>query len=82
MDHTKVAKLVSKLRFQIQPRHRNLKNIKGPEYRLERIGQQITALLKYERIEMNWIMADETRGYAERVSAIKSMYSINLCLYL
>lgn len=71
MNHVDVAKLVSKLRFKIQPRHRNMKNIRGPEYRLEKIGLTITALIKYERLELNWIPADEARGYAERVSVQK-----------
>lgn len=45
-----------------------MKTIKGPEHRLFKIGQTVTGLIKYERIELGWIAADEARGYAERVS--------------
>lgn len=68
MNQAELARLVSKLRFKIQPRHRNMKTIKGPEHRLFKIGQIVTGLIKYERLELNWIPADEARGYAERVS--------------
>lgn len=68
MNKAEIQKLVSKLRFAIQPRHRNLKTSYGPEGRLYRLRASVTALIKYERIEMNFPRADESRGYAERVS--------------
>lgn len=68
MNQADVTKLVSKLRFAIQPRHRNLRSVGGSEYRLEKISRTVTALIKYERIELYFPRADESRGYAERVS--------------
>lgn len=68
MNQAEVTRLVSKLRFKIQPRHRNMRTPRGPEGRLDTIAQTVTGLIKYERLELNHIRADETRGYAERVS--------------
>lgn len=63
-----VDKLMSQLKFAIKPTHRRMKNPLGPEGRLLKLRQSVTALLKYERLEMMYNRADETRGYAERVS--------------
>lgn len=68
MNQAEVSKLMSQLKFAVKPRHRNLKNDEGPEGRLMKLRQSVTALFKYERLEMNYNRADETRGYAERVS--------------
>lgn len=69
MNRAEVTNLVSKLRFKILPRHRNFKTPEGPPGRLRRMSETVTALIKYERIELNYPMSDEARGYAERVSA-------------
>lgn len=68
MNQADVTRLVSKLRFNIRIRHRKLKTIKGPEYRLQRMANIVTGLFKYERLELNSHVADEARGYAERVN--------------
>lgn len=69
MNQAEVSKLMSQLKFAIQPRHRRMKNPAGPEGRLMKLRQSVTALFKYERLEMNYNRADETRGYAERVGS-------------
>lgn len=68
MNQAEVSHLVSKLRIRIAPRHKNLKNPAGPEGRLNKLRQTVNALFKYERLELSYTLADETRGYAERVS--------------
>lgn len=68
MNLADVTKLVSKLRFKVQPKYRRLRNVDGPEGRLLKIRKTVTALIKYERLELNYHRADECRGYAERVS--------------
>lgn len=68
MNQAEVSKLVSKLRIRISPRHKNLQNPEGPQGRLKKLRKTVTALFKYERIELNYTLADESRGYAERVS--------------
>lgn len=67
MNQAEIQKVVSKLRFAITPRHRQFRNKYGPMGRLERMRSSVTALIKYERIEMYYPRADESRGYAERV---------------
>lgn len=67
MNQAEVSKLVSQLRILVKPRHRNLKNRFGPEGRMEKLRKTVTALVKYERIELHTQRADEARGYAERV---------------
>ena len=69
MNQAEVTKLMSQLKFAIKPTHRRLKNIDGPEGRLLKLRKTVTALFKFERLEMNYNRADEARGYAERVSA-------------
>jgi large subunit ribosomal protein L17 len=68
MNQAEVTKLMSQLKIAIQPRHRRMKNALGPEGRLMKLRKSVTALFKYERLEMNFNRADEARGYAERVS--------------
>ncbi|XP_075976559.1 mitochondrial ribosomal protein L17 [Anticarsia gemmatalis] len=67
MNQAEVSKLVSKLRITVPPRHRNLRNPKGPEGRLDKLRKTVTGLIKYERIELNETRADEARQYAERL---------------
>lgn len=66
MSQVQVSKLVSKLRYNLKDR-RKLKNIEGPQGRHDKIRKVVTALFKYERIELKYELADESRGYAERV---------------
>lgn len=68
MNQADVSKLVSQLRIAVNARHRNLKNPAGPEGRLLKLRKTVTALIKHERIELNYNRADEARGYAERVT--------------
>lgn len=70
MNQAEVSKLISALKINIQPRARNLRNIDGPEGRLLKIRKTITALIKHERLELNYNRADEARAYAERVSIV------------
>jgi len=70
MNQADISQLVSKLRIRISPRHKNLKNPEGPQGRLKKLCKTVNALFKYERLELNYTLADETRGYAERVNAI------------
>lgn len=67
MNQAEVSQLVSKLRIRISPRHKNLKCPEGPQGRLNKLRKTVNALFKYERLELNYTLADETRGYAERV---------------
>lgn len=68
MNQANVTNLVSKLKFNILPRHRNLRGVEGPAGRIRKIQKSLTALIKYERLEMYYNRADETRGYVDRVS--------------
>ncbi|GLH00014.1 39S ribosomal protein L17, mitochondrial [Gryllus bimaculatus] len=63
----KVIVFILKLRINVAPRHRNLKNPDGPEGRLLKLRKTVTGLIKHERIELNYNRADEARGYAERL---------------
>lgn len=63
-----VKQLFPKLQFQICDKHRKLRNVDGPAGRIRKIQKTLTALFKYERIEVNYGRADETRGYVELVS--------------
>ncbi|XP_046982376.1 39S ribosomal protein L17, mitochondrial [Schistocerca americana] len=67
MNQADISKVVSRLRIPVKPRHRNLKNVEGPEGRLKKLRKTVTALVKFERIELNYNRADEARGYAERL---------------
>lgn len=67
MNQAEVTKLMSQLRVAVAPRHRTMKNRDGPEGRLLKLRKSVTALFKYERLEMHYNRADEARGYAERV---------------
>ncbi|XP_012139116.1 mitochondrial ribosomal protein L17 [Megachile rotundata] len=65
MNQANVEKLVSKLKFNIRPEPRKLKNVLGPKGRIYKIQKTLTAVIKYERIELIYERADETRGYVE-----------------
>lgn len=67
MNQADITKLVSRLRFKIQPERRRFPNNQGPMGRLNKMRDSLTALIKYERIELYYPRADETRGYTERV---------------
>ena len=67
MNQAEISKLMSQLRIAVSPRARRLKNIDGPEGRLLKLRKTVTALVKHERLEMNYNRADEARGYAERL---------------
>jgi large subunit ribosomal protein L17 len=107
MNQAEVAKLMSQLKIAVRPRHRNLKNVDGPEGklksgvfssvsksylisiflgRLNKLRKTVTALIKHERLEMNYNRADEARGYAERVRVAfiqrLHFYSVNFQAYL
>ncbi|KAI4495425.1 hypothetical protein M0802_008639 [Mischocyttarus mexicanus] len=66
MNQANVEKIFSKLKYNVKPK-RNLKNPEGALGRIRKIQKTLTALLKYERIELNYPRADETRGYVERL---------------
>ncbi|XP_076235398.1 mitochondrial ribosomal protein L17 [Calliopsis andreniformis] len=67
MNQANTEKLVSKLRYNIRSNPRKLRNSAGPEGRCQKIKKTLTALIKYERLELNYPRADETRGYVERL---------------
>ncbi|GLV35812.1 mitochondrial ribosomal protein L17 [Carabus blaptoides fortunei] len=67
MNQADVSKLVSKLRIKLYPRARKFKNADGPEGRLKKLRKTVTALVKHERIELNYPRADEARAYTERL---------------
>lgn len=67
MNQADVSKLVSKLKIKVNPRLRKFRTPRGPEGRLDTLRKTVTALIKHERIELNYPRADEARMYAERV---------------
>lgn len=76
MNQAEVSQLMSKLRIRVNPRHKNLKCPEGPQGRLNKLRKTVNALFKYERLELNYTLADETRGYTERVSNYCSLFPI------
>ncbi|XP_028155537.2 39S ribosomal protein L17, mitochondrial [Diabrotica virgifera virgifera] len=67
MNQAEVTKLVSKLKIRVNPRLRKFRNPLGPEERLNKLRKTVTALIKHERIELNYPRANESRMYAERL---------------
>ena len=69
---TPVDKLMPALppdvRVPLKPRSLNSMFSKGSDARLELLGERLTKLIKFERIELVSHQAQETRMYAERVS--------------
>lgn len=68
MNQAEVSKLMSALKIAVAPKARRLRNVDGPQGRLEKLRKTVTAIIKHERIELNFNRADEARGYVERVS--------------
>ncbi|KAF5284589.1 hypothetical protein FQR65_LT02415 [Abscondita terminalis] len=66
MNQAEISHLVSRLRIKVNPRLRKLRNPEGPLGRLKALRKTVTALIKHERIELNYPRADEARMYAER----------------
>ncbi|KYQ50102.1 39S ribosomal protein L17, mitochondrial [Trachymyrmex zeteki] len=66
MNQANVENLVNKLRYNVKPR-RKFGNSDGPEGRLRKFQKTLTALIKYERLELNYRRADETRGYVDQL---------------
>jgi large subunit ribosomal protein L17 len=58
---------VSKLPIAVAKKHRRFGNVEGLYGRLIKMRQTVTALVRHERIELNYLRADEARGYAERL---------------
>jgi len=75
MNQANVEKLVSKLKYNVKPR-RKFRNPDGSEGRLRKMQKTVTALIKYERIELNYSRADEARGYVEQVCVSSNNKSI------
>ncbi|XP_012253324.1 39S ribosomal protein L17, mitochondrial [Athalia rosae] len=67
MNQANVTKLISKLNIHVPNRSRKLKNPAGGEGRLLKLRKTLTALVKYERIELNFNRAEEARGFIERL---------------
>lgn len=63
-----VNRLVSQLRIKVLPKYRKMSQPEGLQGRLDIMRKIVTALFKYERLELRYSMADEARGYAERVN--------------
>ncbi|GFR15333.1 39S ribosomal protein L17, mitochondrial [Trichonephila clavata] len=62
-----ISKLVPKMKINVDKRHRNLRNADGPVGRINKMKKTLSALFKYERIELFLPRCDEARGYAERL---------------
>lgn len=73
MNQPNLEKLINKLRYNVKPRRR-LRQPQGPEGRLLKLRKTLTALIKYERLELNYPRGDETRGYADQVRSLLSNY--------
>lgn len=69
MNQANIEKLVSKLRYNVKSR-RQFRNPEGPLGRLRKFQKTLTALIKYERLELNYSRADETRGYVDQARAL------------
>jgi large subunit ribosomal protein L17 len=82
MNQADVSKLVSKLRIKVPTDPRRLRNVKGPEGRIDKLRKTVTGLIKYERIELNYNRGDEARQYAERVSIVNLCVPILLISYV
>ncbi len=74
MNQADLSKLVSALKIVVKPKPRLFSNPEGPAGRLKKLRSTVTALVKYERIELNYPRAEEAQGYAERVCNL--LYSI------
>lgn len=73
MNQPNLEKLVNKLRYNVKPR-RKFRQPQGPEGRLLKFRKILTALIKYERLELNYPRGDEARGYVDQVRSLFSDY--------
>lgn len=73
MNQADLSRLVSLLKISVNAKPRRLPNPEGPAGRLKKLKATVTALIKYERIELNHPRADEARAYAERVYIFKNV---------
>lgn len=69
-QRAEIDRLVSQLRIRVAPKYRRFCNPEGPQGRLNRMRTIVTNLIKYERLELFYPHADESRGYAERVRGV------------
>ncbi|KAK8739771.1 hypothetical protein OTU49_003187 [Cherax quadricarinatus] len=69
MNQAEIRKLIPAIRVTISAKHKKFSNPKGPEGRLHKLRNNVSDLVKNERIELNYFRADEARGYAERLIA-------------
>ena len=60
-------KLPPNVRVRQKALNFNALYVRGPEGRLNILGNEITDLFKYERIELSLHKAEEVQGYAERL---------------
>jgi len=67
MNKADVSKLMSQLKIAVAPSPRRIKNPDGSDGRLMKMRKTVTALFKFERLELHFNRADEARGYAERL---------------
>ena len=67
MNQANLTQLVAKLPIRIAAKPRRLRNLDGNYGRLIKLRKTVTALVRHERIELNYNRADEARGYAERL---------------
>ncbi|XP_043207402.1 39S ribosomal protein L17, mitochondrial-like [Amphibalanus amphitrite] len=64
---SQLGRLIPQLRIPVQPKYRPLRNVEGSYGRLKNLRSTVTALVRDERVEMQYIRLDEARGYAERL---------------
>nr|SVE75424.1 EOG090X0EUO [Daphnia dolichocephala] len=67
MNQADLTRLVSALKIVVKSKPRRFACPEGPAGRLEKLRATVTALVKYERIELNHPRAEEAQGYAERL---------------
>ncbi|GAB6024273.1 54S ribosomal protein L17 mitochondrial [Chamberlinius hualienensis] len=66
-DSYHYGRLIPKLKVRVRPEQRKLSQPEGALGRLHLLSRTVTALLKFERIELNFHRGHEARGYAERL---------------
>jgi len=67
MNQSRLTHLVSRLPLKVQPKQKKFSNVEGVFGRLKIMRGTVTALVRHERIELNYPRADEARPYAERL---------------
>jgi len=68
MNAADITKTMSKLNILAKSTNRLMKNESGAQGRLAKLRKTISALFKYERLELNYNRADEARAYTEMVT--------------